>query len=91
MGMIDKAIADSALLYNMQTQNQHLFKLIEEGKITKEEALKISRNPNDLRIIFQTKTMVHKEDETKPTKENNGGILGKRPSPFSDKKSPGQK
>ncbi|MDI7260922.1 MAG: type IV pilus twitching motility protein PilT [Thermodesulfobacteriota bacterium] len=54
IGAIDKAIHDSASLYKMQTMNQDLFRLVKEGVITKEDALSISNNPNDLRIIFQT-------------------------------------
>jgi twitching motility protein PilT len=53
-GAIDKAIHDSASLYKMQTMNQHLFRYVHEGVITKEDALSISNNPNDLRIMFQT-------------------------------------
>lgn len=94
VGMIDKIIADSALLYKMQTQNQHLFKLVEEGKITKEDALNISKNQNDLRIMFQTQTMAPKEGEKEPEKDKgsgkSGGILGKRSSPFGSNKPPGQ-
>jgi len=54
IGAIDKAIHDSASLYKMQTMNQDLFKLVKEEVITKEDALGISSNPNDLRIMFQT-------------------------------------
>ena len=53
-GAIDKTIHDSASLYKMQTMNQHLFKIVKEGVITKDDALSISNNPNDLRIMFQT-------------------------------------
>jgi twitching motility protein PilT len=54
---IDKVIGESAKLYRMQTSNQHLFALAEEGVLTKEDALTASYNPNDLRIMFQTKSM----------------------------------
>ena len=91
VGMIDKAIADAALLYRMQTQNQHLFKLIEEGKITKEDALSASRNQNDLRIMFQTQTM---NIDNNPGEDKSygkpGGIPGKRSSPFDNSKPSGQ-
>ena len=94
VGMIDKIIAESALLYKMQTQNQHLFKLVEAEKITREEALNISKNQNDLRIMFQTQTMAPKASEQKPEEDKNsgkpGGILGKRSSPFGGSKPPGQ-
>ncbi len=94
VGMIDKIIAESALFYKMQTQNQHLFKLVEAGTITKEDAINISTNQNDLRIMFQTRTMVPKEkDETTEEEKDSGkpgSILGKKPSPFGSK-PPGQK
>ena len=88
VGMIDKVIADSALLYKMQTQNQHLFRLVEEGKITKEDAIRISTNQNDLRIMFQTQTMTPKEEENDSDKP--GSILGKKPSPFGGSRTPGK-
>lgn len=53
-GAIDKAIHDSASLFKMQTMNQHLFQLVKESIITREDALSVSNNPNDLRIMFQT-------------------------------------
>jgi Tfp pilus assembly ATPase PilU len=52
--MIDKIMAESASLYKMQTYNQHLFQLVKEGIITREDALSTSLNPNDLKILFQT-------------------------------------
>jgi len=88
VGMIDKVIADSALLYKMQTQNQNLFKLVEEGKISKEDAINISTNQNDLRIMFQTQSMTPKkedEDSGKP-----GSTLGKKPSTFGSSKPTGK-
>ena len=54
---IDKAIASSTELYKMQTINQHLFKLVEDNVLSKEDALDASSNPNDLRIMFQTQVM----------------------------------
>jgi twitching motility protein PilT len=54
---IDKAIADSAKLYKMQTTNQHLFSLVQSGVLTKDDALTASYNPNDLRIMFQTQSI----------------------------------
>lgn len=54
LDQIDKAIEDSAKLYKMQTFNQHLFNIVQDGAITKEDALAASYNPNDLRIMFQT-------------------------------------
>ena len=87
VGMIDKVIAESALLYKMQTQNQHLFMLVDEGKITKEDALNISKNQNDLRIMFQTQTMTPKKEDKDSGKTKS--ILGKRSSPFEGSKTPG--
>lgn len=66
-GAIDKAIHDSASLYKMQTMNQDLFRLVKEGAITKEDALSVSNNPNDLRIIFQTQ-MVGEPPKSAPSK-----------------------
>jgi twitching motility protein PilT len=57
-GMIDKIMAESASLYKMQTYNQHLFQLVKDGITTKEDALSISLNPNDLKIMFQTQMPV---------------------------------
>jgi twitching motility protein PilT len=95
VGMIDKIIAESALLYKMQTQNQHLFKLVEAGTITKEDAINISTNQNDLRIMFQTQTMVPKEKAAAPEAGKDSGkpgsVLGKKPSPFGGRKPPGQR
>jgi twitching motility protein PilT len=54
---IDKCISESAKLYKMQTINQHLFDLVEQGVLTKDDALNASYNPNDLRILFQTRTI----------------------------------
>lgn len=62
---IDKTIEDSAKLYKMQTINQHLFKLVKDGVLTKEDALTASYNPNDLRIMFQTQMVEAKMDNVK--------------------------
>jgi Tfp pilus assembly ATPase PilU len=51
----------------MQTMNQDLLRLVKEGAITKEDALSISNNPNDLRIIFQTQ-MVGEPPKSQPPK-----------------------
>jgi len=89
-GMIDKTIADSATLYKMQTQNQHLLQLIKESVITQEDALKISRNPNDLRVMLQTRmTAKGEKAEGEPphkqkTFSDKKPSLGKKPSPFGD-------
>lgn len=84
VGMIDKMIADSAALYKMQTMNQHLFQYVKDGIITKEDALNISRNPNDLRIMFQTQ-MSQPSQEPSQEQETPSGQrppFAQRPSPF---------
>ncbi len=53
-GQISKVIEESATYYKMQTFNQALFGLVKDDKITVDEALRISENPNDLKIKFQT-------------------------------------
>ncbi|MCD6311783.1 MAG: PilT/PilU family type 4a pilus ATPase [Elusimicrobia bacterium] len=53
-GKIQQFIADSASFYNMSTLNQSLFRLINEDKISVEEAMGISNNPNDLKIKIKT-------------------------------------
>lgn len=61
LDQIDKAIAESSQLYKMQTMNQHLLELVQNGFITKEDALENSSNPNDLRVMLQTRIAVSKE------------------------------
>ncbi|MBU3956232.1 type IV pilus twitching motility protein PilT, partial [bacterium] len=53
-GKIQQFIADSASFYKMATLNQSLFRLINEDKISVEEAMGISNNPNDLKIKIKT-------------------------------------
>jgi twitching motility protein PilT len=65
LDLIDKTIEESAKLYKMQTFNQHLFQLVKEGTLTKEDALSTSYNPNDLRIMFQTKFVEEKVEGMK--------------------------
>lgn len=50
IGRIPEAIANSNHYYKMQTMNQALEKLIQEGVITLEEALKSSDSPDDLKM-----------------------------------------
>jgi twitching motility protein PilT len=95
VGMMDKVIAESASLYRMQTQNQHLFQLVSSGTITKDDALGISKNRNDLNIMFQTSTSYSPETSTKTEPESasppgGGKGLGSRPSPFVKGLSPGK-
>jgi twitching motility protein PilT len=67
---IDKTIEESAKLYKMQTFNQHLFQLVQEDLLTKDDAMSASYNPNDLRIMFQTKMVGEKvESMHKPPKK----------------------
>ena len=79
VGAIDKAIQDSASLYKMQTMNQHLFQRVIEGVITKEDALSVSNNPNDLRIMFQTQMPGAQPAAPQPasTQPKPGGIEGR--------------
>ena len=77
VGAIDKAIHDSASLYKMQTMNQDLFRLVKEGAITKEDALSISNNPNDLRIMFQTQMTGEPPKSTPPKPSGIEGKYGK--------------
>lgn len=91
-GQIDKVIADSMDMYKMQTQNQHLFQYVKEGIITKEDALNISTNPNDLMIMIQTKLhMEEAKTEQKPQQAqtpasgSSSASMGHRPSPFGNK------
>ncbi len=63
---IDKSISESAQLYKMQTLNQHLLDLVKHGHLSKEEALEVSNNPNDLRVMLQTQIPISKETSSKP-------------------------
>jgi twitching motility protein PilT len=87
-GMIDKVIADSESFYKMQTQNQHLLKLIKDNIVTQEDALKVSKNANDLKIMLQTKMSTAKKESDKNSRNfkesipDNRTSQGKKPSPF---------
>jgi twitching motility protein PilT len=50
MGRISEQIEASGSYYKMQTMDQALEKLVISGTITKEEALKCSHNPDNLRL-----------------------------------------
>ncbi len=63
LDQIDKVIAESAHVFKMQTMNQHLFELVQEGVLSQEDALDASYNPNDLRIMFQTKSIFARKGE----------------------------
>lgn len=82
-GAIDKAISDSASLYKMQTMNQHLFQRVTEGAITKEDALSVSNNPNDLRIMFQTQmpSAQPSASQPAPAQSKPGGLEGRYGKP----------
>lgn len=60
MERIQEAISSSQSYYHMQTMNQALEKLVQEGKITLEEALKNSRNPDDLKLRLSG---IHREGD----------------------------
>jgi twitching motility protein PilT len=50
---IEKAIASSGDFYQMQSFNQSLFKLTQDGTIEWDEALACSTNPNDLKLMLK--------------------------------------
>ena len=50
---IEKAIGSSGDFYQMQTFNQSLFKLTQDGTIEWDEALNCSTNPNDLKLMLK--------------------------------------
>lgn len=79
IGAIDKTIQESASLYKMQTMNQHLLQRVIEGVITKEDALSVSNNANDLRIMFQTQMPGAQPaaQQQAPTQPKPGGIEGR--------------
>ena len=54
IGALGKAIEDSATFYKMQSLNQALLAHLTARRISVEEALAVSPNPNDLRIRLQT-------------------------------------
>jgi twitching motility protein PilT len=85
IGMIDKIMAESASLYKMQTYNQHLFQLVKDGIITREDALSISLNPNDLKIMFQTQMVMEGEKTERKVSPEQKSPLGQGPSPFGQK------
>ena len=85
IGMIDKIMAESASLYKMQTYNQHLFQLVKDGIITREDALSISLNPNDLKILFQTQMVMEGEKAERKASPEQKPSLGQGPSPFGQK------
>ena len=53
-GQIPKVMEESASFYKMQTFNLALINLVKEEKISIEEAVGISDNPNDLKIRLQS-------------------------------------
>jgi len=50
---LSQAIATSRLFYKMQTFNQHLCELVQANVITREEALKNSTAPGDLKLLLR--------------------------------------
>lgn len=68
---IKEAMEKSSTL-GMQTFDQSLFNLYQEGKITFEEALKNADSANNLRLrVKLTEDSVHKDDEDAFARENN--------------------
>jgi twitching motility protein PilT len=49
---IPEVMASSGDYYQMRTLNQDLARLVETGVISTEEALKVSYNPDDLRLLL---------------------------------------
>jgi twitching motility protein PilT len=88
-GMIDKTIADSSSLYKMQTQNQHLLQLVKENVLTQEDAINASKNPNDLRIMLQTKMQTAETKADQKTPSGAKTSLGRKPSPFGSESNEG--
>jgi twitching motility protein PilT len=54
LSALGKAIEDSVSFHKMQSLNQALFQHVKAKIITAEDALAVSRNPNDLRIQLRT-------------------------------------
>lgn len=89
-GQIDKVIADSMEMYKMQTQNQHLFQYVKDGVITKEDALGVSTNPNDLMVMIQTKLHMGEVKQEQKDRPEQDTSLGQRPSAFGSKPQGGR-
>jgi len=52
-GQIQAAIAEGEY-YGMQTFDQALLKLVEEDRVTYEEALRVANRPQDFRLMVQS-------------------------------------
>jgi twitching motility protein PilT len=63
IGVIGKAIEDSASFYKMQSFNQALLKLVRSRTIDIDEAMAFSNNPNDLKIQLQTEGLIGTQTE----------------------------
>jgi twitching motility protein PilT len=50
-GNIHQVIAEGEY-YGMQTFDQHLLKHVEAGRVTKEEALRVSSSPHDFKLML---------------------------------------
>jgi twitching motility protein PilT len=50
---IEKAMGASGDFYRMQTFNQALCKLVQDRAVAEQEALGVSTNPNDLKLMLK--------------------------------------
>ena len=50
---IEKAMAKASDYYRMQTYNQALLKLVQDGVVTEKEALENTANPDELKLAFR--------------------------------------
>lgn len=67
---LDKVIEDARAHLNMQSLNQSLYDALESGLINETDALAISTNPSDLRVMLQTRhfqTSIHRDGKSMPT------------------------
>jgi twitching motility protein PilT len=56
---IDKVLEDSTEFYGMQSANQHLLALWQQGLVSEDDCLSASNNPGDLRVKLQTLKYSH--------------------------------
>lgn len=67
---IFSAIADSKNTYGMQTFDQHLLELYDEGTIDKDEALEKASRPNDLEIKIKNANLAKSDLEIGTRRDN---------------------
>jgi len=87
---VGKAIQSSQSYYRMQSFNQHLAKLVSERKITTEDALANSGEPDDLKLLLRglgrTDSFNHSGEEPSGTasfKRGGGGEAAAKSAPQS--------